>query len=133
MLAGTVISSVGERPRQSVVTPSLRAIFLSPSIVELMVLLWASSTAQSTAGPEAAAVGDRDPALWATRQYSTLLVEKKTSRQQAVTPRFAGPAFERVFVVRASLEKSIFGGWTTDCDCSRTRTTSRGVTAGFGG
>jgi hypothetical protein len=39
MFPGTVIASVGDNPRHSVVIPSFRAIFLRPSNVELNDLL----------------------------------------------------------------------------------------------
>src|SRR3954453_16003671 len=77
---GTVIRSVGESPRHNVVIPSFRAIFLSPSNVELNARFCVSSTAHS--------VPANSPILGPARQYSPLFVAKKTSRQHAVTPRF---------------------------------------------
>jgi hypothetical protein len=66
-----------------------------------------------------------------TTQTSEVLLVKKTSRQQAVTPRFVGRKGTPPGVVgRASLVKSIGGGWVTPWDCQRTRTTSRGVARG---
>lgn len=106
--------------------PSFREIFFRPSIVELIVFFCASCTAQLKAGADDAAAEAEDRGV--TRQASALLLEKNTSRQQAVTPMFAVLKFWRLLVVRAILEKSIFGGWKTVWDCSRTRTTSRGVT-----
>lgn len=82
IFAGTVITSVGERPLHNVVIPSFRAIFRKPSKVELIVLLSVSSTAH------AAVERLISPILGAAKQYSPLL--KKTSRQHAVTPRFGG-------------------------------------------
>ena len=43
------ITRVGERPRQSEVSPSLRAILRRPSSVEVMFLRRVSSIAQSAA------------------------------------------------------------------------------------
>ena len=62
-------------------------------------------------------------------QNRALLLTQKTSRQHAVTPRFGGrlvnvEGFEESVAVGRKEE----GGW----DCRRTRTTSRGVTAGQG-
>jgi hypothetical protein len=133
MLAGIAMTSVGERPRQSVVTPSLRAILRRPSNVEVKVRCWVCSTAQLIADGDVAGFvawilfceRGRGPA----RQASALLLVKKTSRQQAVTPRSAGrkAAAPGVAVVgMASLVKSMTG-WVTPWDCQRTRTTSRGV------
>ena len=85
------MTRVGESPRHSELTPSLRAIFRSPSNVEVKVLRRVSSTAQSAAELEGemtgvlmAAVGE--PAAMQTE----VLLTQKTSRQHAVTPRFGG-------------------------------------------
>ena len=62
-------------------------------------------------------------------QKGEVLFTQKTSRQQAVTPMFGG---------RFAKEGSLLGKFEgvkagcfegRDCDCSRTRTTSSGVTA----
>ena len=88
-----------------------------PSMVDVYVFFCTSCTAQS------AGAAMRGAAM----QYDASLPAKKTSRQHAVTPSSAVCAGVRVVVVRARREKS-----TVDvgifCDCSRTRTTSRGVT-----
>src|SRR6478735_8415640 len=114
MFEGTAMTSVGDSPRQRVVTPSLRAIFRRPSKVELKVRRCTSSTAHS-----AGAGGATIPSiLGAARQNSALPPEKKTSRQQDVIPSSAVWAGESEVVVIASLEKS-----TVDrgafCDWSR--------------
>ena len=62
-------------------------------------------------------------------QKGVVLFTQKTSRQQAVTPMFGGR-----FVKEGSLLGKVEGVRVGcfeggDCDCSRTRTTSRGVTA----
>jgi len=85
MLAGTVMTNVGDSPRHKVVIPSFRAIFRSPSKVELNDRLCVSSTAHSA--PTDLLIS---PILGAAMQYSAVLVAKKTSRQHAVTPKFGG-------------------------------------------
>lgn len=119
IFAGTVITKVGDNPRHKEVTPSLRAIFRSPSNVELYDRFCVSSTAHSA--PIA-------PILGAAMQYSTLFVAKKTSLQHAVTPRFGGSVLKDCGEDAASLEIVESGDGVEGCDCSRTRTTSRGVT-----
>jgi hypothetical protein len=61
-------------------------------------------------------------------QYSALFPAKKTSRQQAVTPRFGGRALNDFVEDDATFEivRKVEG--CAGCDCKRTRTTSRGVT-----
>lgn len=55
-------------------------------------------------------------------QKGEVLFTQKTSRQQAVTPRFFG----RLVKDERGGEEDESWGW--DWDCRRTRTTSRGVT-----
>src|SRR5580692_7848426 len=89
ILAGTVITRVGDNPRHKVVIPSLRAIFRSPSKVEVNARLCVSSTAHSA--PLTTAVPFPNPLyLVPATQYSAWLFMKNTSRQHAVTPRFGG-------------------------------------------
>lgn len=57
-------------------------------------------------------------------QNGEVLFTQKTSRQQAVTPRFGGRFVKDDGVLGVGREEDLVG----DCDCSRTRTTSRGVT-----
>lgn len=107
MFAGTAMARVGDKPLQSVVNPSFRAIFRMPSNVELNVLLWVSSTAHPTPATS--------PTLGAAIQNSPLLLAKKTSRQHAVTPRFGGNVLN-VWGDVASLDKLVRGegdccGW----------------------
>lgn len=127
--AGMDIASVGESPRQRVVGPSLRAIFLRPSSVEVKVFRRVSSTAQSAAWVDseerdgfrvATVAEDERFSGLAAIQKGEVLFTQKTSRQQVVTPRFGGRFVkeEGFGVEREGL------GW----DCRRTRTTSRGVT-----
>lgn len=97
--AGIDMARVGESPRQSDVGPSFRAILRRPSRVELKVLRRVSSTAQSAAwaGSEemeglrvvTVAEEERLPGFVAMQNGEVLLTQK-TSRQQAVTPRFRG-------------------------------------------
>src|SRR3569833_2312573 len=129
MFAGTAMAREGDRPRHDVVKPSLRAIFLSPSSVELKVRCCGCSTAQSVAPAGGTPI---PPILVPATQYSALLFIKKTSRQHAVTPRLDG---RKVFgAVAASFCKSAGSLWKSGparviCwDCKRTRTTSSGVT-----
>jgi len=121
MFPGTVIASVGDNPRHNVVIPSFRAIFLRPSNVELNDLLCVSSTAHS-APPKVIS-----PTFGPAMQYSALLFAKKTSRQQAVTPRFGGRELNGFAEVEESCWMAVRGDWV-GWDCRRTRTTSRGVT-----
>ena len=86
---------MGERPRQREPSPSFRAIFRKPSKVELNVLWRVSSTAQSTRGRDAEEDGCEKAvmvgtAFSAAMQKDEVLLTQKTSRQQAVTPRFGG-------------------------------------------
>lgn len=112
------MTRVGDNPRHKVVIPSFRAIFRSPSKVELNVRFCVSSTTHS-----ALASAFTSPTFDSAMQYSAVLFAKKTSRQHAVTPRFAGIGLKdwRVFATTR-------GGGRTGCDWRRTRTTSRGVT-----
>lgn len=84
------MTRVGESPRHSELIPSLRAIFRSPSNVEVKVLRRVSSTAQSAAEDgEMAGVlmaAEGEPAAMQTE----VLLTQKTSRQHAVTPMFGG-------------------------------------------
>ena len=99
-LAGIAITSVGDKPRQRDVGPSLRAIFRKPSRVEVNVFRRVSSTAKSApgavdvevrAGFRVAMVAEEDVGLTlAAMQKGEVLFTQKTSRQQAVTPRFLG-------------------------------------------
>jgi hypothetical protein len=127
MLAGIVMTKVGERPLQSVVMPSFRAILRKPSKVELYVFFCTSCTAQSAPEATEAAGSTKLSPLGTAMHSSAELPWKKTSRQQAVTPSSAVCAGVSEPVRRASFEKS-----TADVgvlwDCRRTRTTSSGVT-----
>jgi len=105
IFAGTVMSSVGDKPRHNVLIPSFRAIFLNPSNVELKVLLWVSSTAHS------APATLTSPNFGAAKQYSALLVAKNTSRQQAVTPRLGGGVLKVCGEVEANLLIVVRGDW----------------------
>lgn len=86
------ITRVGDSPRHSELIPSLRAIFRSPSNVEVKVLRRVSSIAQSAAeaGDEMMAVLATAEGDSAAMQTEEVLLTQKTSRQQAVTPRFGG-------------------------------------------
>lgn len=97
--AGIDMTRVGERPRQRVVGPSVRAIFLRPSSVEVKVLRRVSSTAQSAAWEDSeASEGFRVATVAEDERFSALvaiqkgevLFTQKTSRQQEVTPRLGG-------------------------------------------
>ena len=110
--------------------PSLRAILRRPSSVELKFRCLVSSTAQEMALGVIAPEPIRGPA--ATMHPSELLA-KKTSRQQAVTPRFEGLKAAFGICEPASFEKSetvcaVGDGCVKAWDCHRTRTTSSGVT-----
>src|SRR5271156_3654273 len=83
--AGIAISRVGLKPRHSVKKPSFRAIFLSPSKVELNVLRCVSSTAQS-----AMAVAAGTAPFPLAKQNCALSPTQNTSRQHAVIPRSGG-------------------------------------------
>ena len=98
-LAGIAMTRVGDRPRQRDVGPSFRAIFRKPSSVEVKVFRLVSSTAQSVAGVtdvevreglRVARVAEEDSLGAAAMQKGEVLFTQKTSRQQAVTPRFFG-------------------------------------------
>jgi hypothetical protein len=102
---GTVIANVGDSPRHNVVMPSFRAIFLNPSNVELNVFLCVSSTAHS------APTRLISPTFGPAMQYSALLFAKKTSRQQAVTPRFGGRVLNGCGEVEASFWMVVRGDW----------------------
>ena len=96
----------------------------------------AESTAQS-----AAADGSEDEemegfkAVWVAdeeavaKQKGDALLTQKTSRQHAVTPRLGGRLEKGGNLVKLEAVKGCFEDGEGDCDCSRTRTTSRGVTA----
>lgn len=93
------------------------------------VFLRVSSTAQFAAGVadvevrdgfRVARVAEEDPLGAAAMQKGEVLFTQKTSRQQAVTPRFFG----RLVKDEGAREEDEGWGW----DCRRTRTTSRGVT-----
>lgn len=128
------MTGVGERPRHRAAGPSLLATLRRPSRVEVNVLLRVSSTAQSAAavfeGDTRAELrlvdveADPEPGVAklgvAAIQKGEVLFTQKTSRQQAVTPRFGGR------FAKLAREAEGFGG---GCDWSLTRTTSRGVTA----
>ena len=125
------ITSVGVRPRQREVSPSLRAIFRRPSSVDVIVLRRVSSTAQSVVER-----GERCEMLEVAgdaMQNWALLFTQNTSLQHAVTPRFGGRFEKEAGEGDADLEAAAAArmpdeveelGW----DWSRTRTTSRGVT-----
>ena len=81
------MTRVGERPLHRDVIPSCRAIFCNPSRVELNVLRRASSTAQSAV--DASEELNMAEGLVAMQKDEALFTQK-TSRQQAVTPRFGG-------------------------------------------
>ena len=94
-LAGIAMTSVGESPRQRDEGPSFRAIFRSPSRVELKDLRWVSSTTQSATwmvsdgmdGLRVAKVAEEERLTgFAAMQKGEVLLTQKTSRQQAVTP-----------------------------------------------
>ena len=113
---GTAIAKVGLSPRHNVVIPSFLAIFRSPSKVEFIFLFCASSAAHSAAREDA---GFCDKATEGpATQNGALLLTQKTSRQQAVTPRFGGK-LEKVRdvdtggVVRMSTEPGVEDG--ADC------------------
>jgi hypothetical protein len=105
-----------------------------PSKVEVKVRCWVCSTAQVIwlvpllllfVGAKLGLSG-RGP----TKQISEVLLAKKTSRQQAVTPSVAGrnaAAPGEEVAGMASLRKSTGPGCEMLCDRQRTRTTSRGV------
>lgn len=123
------MTRVGLRPRHRDLGPSFRAIFRSPSRVDVNVLRLVSSTAQSAAN-EAVLLGAA--ALMALRlglamQKRALLLTQNTSRQQAVTPRLGGRLLNAV-----GFAEGIVAGRKEEagCDWRRTRTTSRGVTVG---
>jgi hypothetical protein len=99
------MTSVGDNPRHNVVIPSFRAIFRSPSNVELKVRFCVSSTAHPTP------VAFNSPNLGPAMQNSALLFAKKTSRQQAVTPRFGGRLLkDRVEEANRETEVRFVGG-----------------------
>src|SRR6187551_2012933 len=84
---GSAMARVGVKPRQSVVNPSLRETLRKPSNVDVNVACLVRSTEQSpgTLG------GMPIPSIFVSaRHCSALLFMKKTSRQQAVTPRLEG-------------------------------------------
>ena len=96
----------------------------------------AESTAQSAAadgsedeemeGFKAVCVADGEAVA---KQKGDALLTQKTSRQHAVTPRLGGRLEKEGNLGRL---EGVMGGFEDDggdCDCSRTRTTSRGVTA----
>lgn len=115
--AGTAITRVGLNPRHKDNAPSFRAILRSPSIVEVNVRFWVSSTAHSAA--------DAVP-LFPAKQNWALSPNQNTSRQQAVTPSSGGNRLkEVVYWEKFELPLDKEAGL---CDCKRTRTTSRGVT-----
>ena len=64
-----------------------------------------------------------------TKQKGDVLLTQKTSRQHAVTPRLGGRLEKGGNLVRLEAVKGCFEDGEGDCDCSRTRTTSSGVTA----
>lgn len=84
--------------------PSLRAILRRPSIVEVILFRRVSSTAQSTAdgveamaGLSVARVAEEEVTLGlVAMQKGEVLFTQKTSRQQAVTPRFLGSLLNEV-------------------------------------
>lgn len=81
------MTRVGDSPRHSELIPSLRAIFRSPSTVDVKVLRRVSSTAQSVTETEEEMMVEGESAAM---QTEGVLLTQKTSRQQAVTPRFGG-------------------------------------------
>lgn len=121
------MSNVGLRPRHSELTPSFLAILRNPSRVELNVLRCVSSTAHSDAAVAAEAASILVPVELIMQNWALLLTQK-TSRQQAVTPRFGGRLLNEVGVEEAAKERTAERDEGVGCDCRRTRTTSRGVT-----
>lgn len=131
---------VGERPRQREVTPSYRAILTRPSQVPWKRRREVSSTTHESAREVGETAGE------SAMQASEVLVIQKTSRQHAVTPSSgaeraavdwkwrgeSGSLWARRGVLRraAVVVAAARGGRVGCCDCRRTRTTSRGVTAG---
>ena len=82
--------SVGLSPLHNVVMPSLRLILRNPSMVELMVLRWVSSAAQSeTEAISFSMTAATEGEAFATQNWDWFCTQK-TSRQQAVTPRLGG-------------------------------------------
>lgn len=63
------------------------------------------------------------------KQKGDVFFTQKTSRQHAVTPILGGRLEKEGNLVRPEAVKGCFEDGEGDCDCSRTRTTSRGVTA----
>ena len=146
-LAGTAITSVGDRPRHRLVRPSYRAIFTIPSQVPVNCLRedcsigHASGSADSGEGEAEKDEFGEDAAT----QSSALLLIQNTSRQHAVTPS-SGDSLASVdwnsngpsgsLCGRSEVEDDVVddgvsvGGETAPvcCACSRTRTTSSGVT-----
>ena len=131
---GTAIISVGERPRHSVVIPSFRAILRKPSTVELIVRFSTSATAQFSAAARSLREDDAGPvAADAVReasatQYGALLFTQKTSLQQDVTPSSGGRFAKERGYGKVGLGRDGAAAVVGCCDCSLTRTTSRGVT-----
>ena len=138
-LAGIAMSRVGESPRQRLAVPSYLAIFTSPSQVPVKLRRDVSSIAQASA--KAVDVEFEGEAM----QNSALFGFQNTSRQQAVTPVSVGRRAQvdwncggTSLCARRDVSGIFVGvvgavdvpegcvGW----DCSRTRTTSRGVTIG---
>ena len=138
-LAGIAMSRVGERPRQRLAVPSYFAIFTNPSQVPVKLRRDVSSIAQASV--KAVDVELEGEAI----QNSALLGFQKTSRQQAVTPVSVGSRAQvdwncggTSLCARRDVSGIFVGvvgavdvfdscvGW----DCSRTRTTSRGVAIG---
>jgi hypothetical protein len=86
--AGIAITKVGLSPRHRVRGPSFRAIFRSPSNVEVKVFRCVSSAAH--AATDLFVVVSVIEMLGAATQKLALLEIQKTSLQQADMPRFGG-------------------------------------------
>ena len=112
------MSKVGESPRHRESVPSLRAIFLSPSKVELNVFWRETSAAQSAVAVSVADAAEEDregfkavnvlveeAAEGPATQNGEVLVTQNTSRQQAVTPRLVG----RLAKVGEPFEGRVYG------------------------
>ncbi len=97
--------------------------------MEVNVLRRVSAAAQEVAvlvvGAE---VASRLVLAGPSMQNSALLLTQKTSRQQAVTPRLGGRLLKVAGAWEVAIERIVERGEGAGWDCSRTRTTSRGVT-----
>lgn len=110
------MTKVGERPLQSVGSPSCCEILRRPSHVLLIVLRSTSSTAQ------AASAGFRGATAGPATHSGAALLDQKTSLQHVVIPRLG--CRSRNWVSDTAVTMGMCA-----CDCRRTRTTSSGVTA----